>query len=288
MKHVSIISVLKSQGKQYIPNPRKAEVPGIFRGRPVVTGVAVDSQAVAGCCPMNAISAEGGISIDLGKCAFCGKCARLFPEKISFTKDYHIATTVRENLIVREGVDAPIEFGPIPECARLFKGSLKLRQVSAGGDNSCEWELGATGNVNFDMGRYGIEFVASPRHADGIVVTGPITANMSRALQICYDAVPEPKLVVLCGTDAISGGIFASAQNGLTSQQLGDGCEHTGLTTQTIGGDCGQNDAMGTSATGNGCLDRSFLDTHKVDLYIPGNPAHPLAIINGLLSLTGR
>ena len=88
------------------------------------------------------------------------------------------------------------------------------------------------------------------------MVTGPITANMSRALQICYDAVPAPKLVVLCGTDAISGGIFNPEVSGL------DGS--------------------------NACLDRSFLDTHKVDLYIPGNPAHPLAIVNGLLKLTER
>ena len=104
----------------------------------------------------------------------------------------------------------------------------------------------------FDMGRYGMEFVASPRHADGLVVTGPVTANMARALQICYDAVPDPRLLILCGTDAISGGLFANA------------------------------------AGSNDCLDRTFLDTHKVDLYIPGNPAHPLTIINGLLSLTGR
>ena len=156
------------------------------------------------------------------------------------------ATTVRENLIVREGIDKPIEYGPKPECAKLFKGSLKLRQVSAGGDNSCEWELGATGNVNFDMGRYGIEFVASPRHADGIVITGPITANMARATQICYEAVPQPRLLVLCGVDAISGGLYADSD----------------------------------------AIDRSFLKTHKVDLYLPGNPAHPLTILNGLRELT--
>lgn len=252
MKHVSLISVLKRQGRQYIPDPRTAEVPGIFRGRPVITDAAVDNAAVAGCCPMRAISCEGGLSIDLGKCAFCGKCARMFPAKISFTKDCHLATTVRENLIIKEGVSAPIEFGPAPEFARMFKRSLKFRQVSCGGDNSCEWELGATGNVNFDMGRYGMEFVASPRHADGLVVTGPVTANMARALQICYDAVPDQRLLILCGTDAISGGLFANA------------------------------------AGSNDCLDRTFLDTHKVDLYIPGNPAHPLTIINGLLSLTGR
>ena len=126
--------------------------------------------------------------------------------------------------------------------------SLKLRQISAGGDNSCEWELGAANNVQFDMSRYGIDFVASPRHADGIVITGPITKNMAEAVQICYDAVPEPKIIVLVGTDAISGGIFA----------------------------------------GSNAIDRSFLDKYKVDLYIPGNPAHPLTIINGLLDLTRK
>ena len=131
------------------------------------------------------------------------------------------------------------------EIRSLFGGSLKLRQVSAGGDNSCELELNACGNVNFDMGRFGIEFVASPRHADGIVITGPITVNMAQPLQICYDAVPHPKMIILVGTDAISGGLFA----------------------------------------GSKAIDRSFLDRYSVDLYVPGNPTHPLAFINGVLSL---
>ena len=246
MKHISNLSILRAQGKQYIPDPTRAEVPGIFRGRPVISTEPVDNAQIVALCPTQAIANEGGLSIDLGKCAFCGLCARRFPQKITFPKEYKLATTVRENLVVREGVDKPIEYGPKPECARLFKGSLKLRQVSAGGDNSCEWELGATSNVNCDMGRYGIEFVASPRHADGIVITGPISANMARATQICYDAVPAPRLVVLCGVDAISGGLYADSP----------------------------------------ALDRSFLKTHKVDLYLPGNPAHPLTILNGLLELT--
>ena len=246
MKHISNLSILKAQGKQYIPDPTTAQVPGIFRGRPVISTTPADNEKIAAICPMQAIGTQGGLSIDLGKCAFCGLCARQFPDKITFTKDYKMATTVRENLIVREGIDKPIEYGPKPECAKLFKGSLKLRQVSAGGDNSCEWELGATGNVNFDMGRYGIEFVASPRHADGIVITGPITVNMARATQICYDAVPQPRLLVLCGVDAICGGLYADSD----------------------------------------AIDRSFLKTHKVDLYLPGNPAHPLTILNGLRELT--
>ena len=134
-----------------------------------------------------------------------------------------------------------------PEIRSLFRSSLKLRQVSAGGDNSGEWELNAANNVQFDISRFGIEFVASPRHADGIVITGPIANNMAEALQICYDAVPHPKIIVLVGTDAISGGLFADSP----------------------------------------AVNRSFLQNNTVDLYIPGNPAHPLTFINGVLSLIG-
>lgn len=244
------LKVFFHQGKQYIPDPRTAIVAGNFRGRPVISRVQVDSEAFAAVCPVKAITSSP-ITIDLGKCVFCGECERCFPLKVRFTKDYHIATNKREALVIETSDDRRISVDPSrvrPEVRKIFSGSLKLRQVSAGGDNSCEWELGAVSNVNFDMGRYGIEFVASPRHADGIVVTGPITKNMARALQLCYDAVPEPKLLILAGTDAISGGIYADSDD----------------------------------------IDRSFLENHHVDLYIPGNPCHPLTIINGLLELTGN
>jgi Ni,Fe-hydrogenase III small subunit/ferredoxin len=201
-------------------------------------------------CPVNAISINP-VTIDLGKCTFCGECAMRFPEKIEFTTDYKLSTNERESLIIKEGEDRPVSINPAKvrsEIHSLFGRSLKLRQVSAGGDNSCEWELNAANNVQFDMGRFGIEFVASPRHADGIVITGPITENMAEPLQICYDAVPHPKIIILVGTDAISGGIFA----------------------------------------GSKALNRSFLDKYSVDLFIPGNPAHPLTIINGLLGLTRK
>lgn len=239
--------ILYHQGKQYIPDITTVQVPGIFRGRPVISTLKVDEEALKALCPTGAIS-TGPVQMDLGKCTFCGECAIAFPQKISFTTDYKMATNQRERLIIREGQDERITLNPElirDEIARLFSGSLKLRQVSAGGDNSCELELNACGNVNFDMGRFGIEFVASPRHADGVVITGPITQNMAEPLQICYDATPDPKIVVLVGTDAISGGIF----------------------------------------NGSPALDRSFLDQHRVDLYIPGNPAHPLTVINGLLEL---
>lgn len=242
------LKILFHQGKQYIPDVTTVEVPGIFRGRPVISTTPVDTAALCAVCPTHAINADPTVSIDLGKCLFCGECADRFPEKIRFTKDYKLGSNSREKLIVHEGIDQPVAFDPAKiraEITRLYAGSLKLRQVSAGGDNSCEWELGAAGNVNFDMGRFGIEFVASPRHADGIVITGPISQNMAEPLQICYDATPSPKIIILAGVDAISGGIF----------------------------------------DGSPALDRTFLSKYPIDLYIPGNPIHPLSFINGVLGL---
>ena len=241
------LKILLHQGKQYIPDVTKAEVPGIFRGRPVISTEKVNEDELAALCPTNAISTTP-LCIDLGKCTFCGECAFAFPGKIKFTSDYKIATNDQDRLAIKEGRDEPIELNPETirkEISEYFSGSLKLRQVSAGGDNSCELELNACGNVNFDMGRFGIEFVASPRHADGIVITGPVTENMAQPLQICYDAIPEPKIIILAGTDAISGGIFE----------------------------------------GSPALNRSFLSKYKIDLYVPGNPIHPLTFINGVLEL---
>ena len=241
------LKILFHQGRQYIPDITKAEAPGLFRGRPVITTTRVDEAALIDICPTSAIMTDP-VRIDLGKCTFCGECAIAFPGKISFTKDYKIAANIRDALVITEGIDKPIELDPNDirkEISDYFSGSLKLRQVSAGGDNSCELELNACGNVNFDMGRFGIEFVASPRHADGIVITGPITQNMAEPLQICYDAIPHPKIIILAGTDAISGGIFE----------------------------------------GSPALNRTFLSQYKIDLYVPGNPIHPLTFINGILEL---
>jgi Ni,Fe-hydrogenase III small subunit/ferredoxin-like protein FixX len=241
------IKIIKHNGRQYIHDIRKAEVRLPFRGRPEITKTKIDEQALIELCPTNAISLDP-VSIDLGKCVFCGECAFSFPEKISFTSDYRLAANKKESLIVKEGDKEPIivEQNYVNKGIKsLFGRSLKLRQVSAGGDNSCELELNACGNANFDMGRYGIEFLASPRHADGIVVTGPVSENMTEALQITFKSIPDPKIVILCGTDAISGGIFA----------------------------------------GSNVIQRKFLDSLHIDLFIPGNPPHPLTIINGILDL---
>lgn len=249
---MGIISIFRRHGRQYIRDLRKATVTGLFRGRPVIHAeISVEEERAAELvCPVNAISREP-FTLDLGKCVFCNECSFATAGRIRFTNDHRLATNVREKLLIRKGVDEGIGLDPAcirPEIRRLFRHALKLRQVSAAGDNSAEMELNAAGNVNFDMGRYGIEFVASPRHADGLVITGPVSKNMAEALQICYDATPAPKIVVLAGADAIGGGMFAGSPE----------------------------------------LDRSFFETVTPDLYVPGNPPHPLTFISGILDLTGR
>lgn len=240
-------TILKQHGKQFIPDVSKPELPGPFKGRPEISDIKVDEEALASLCPTSAIG-RTPISIDMGKCIMCGECEFAYPGKIKFTKDYKIATNVRERLIVQEGETNPITLDPSrirDEIQSLFGRSLKLREISAAGANADEAELNACGNVNFDMGRYGIEFLASPRHCDGIVITGPISENMAEALQVCYNAVPAPKLIILVGSDAISGGIHS----------------------------------------GSRALDRTFLEKYLVDLYVPGNPPHPLTFVNGVLEL---
>ncbi|MGK5088152.1 hypothetical protein WDW86_11390 [Bdellovibrionota bacterium FG-2] len=158
-----------------------------------------------------------------------------------------MASDRREGLIVREKADRPLP-EPSSEIQRIFGRSLKLRSVSAGGCNGCELELNALGNVNFDMGRFGIEFVASPRHADGLVISGPITKNMARPLSLAYEGMPDPKFVISVGACAISGGIYEHATE----------------------------------------LDRSFLEKFKPSLYVPGCPPHPLTFVNGILDLLGQ
>jgi Ni,Fe-hydrogenase III small subunit len=245
------IKVLRSHGKQYVKNLRTQLVSELFRGRPVISADITKDEIkiVSSVCPVMAIDGKSG-SIDTGRCVFCKECSFLLPGKIRFTNDYRLASNMREALIVKPGSEFPVRLDENrvrKEIRTLFKSSLKLRQISAGGDNACEMELGATGNVNFDLGRYGIEFVASPRHADGIVITGPVSKNMAEPLQIAYDATPSPKIIILAGTDAISGGIFE----------------------------------------GSSALDRKFIEQNHIDLYVPGNPIHPLTFINGVMDLLG-
>ena len=238
------------QGDPIVHDVKNASLPKLFRGLPAIA----DKPCPEGCdkcaaiCPVNAVT-TAPLSIDLGVCTFCPLCEEACPGKlIHYTNNYHLASDKRENLIVTRKTKAITAEQASEKIRDYFGQSLKLRQVSAGGCNGCELELNALSNVNFDMGRFGIEFVASPRHADGIVITGPITGNMSNPLAVCYEAVPNPKIIILVGACAISGHIFKKSSQ----------------------------------------LQRKFLEENKIDLYVPGCPTHPLTFITGILGLIGR
>ena len=242
------IKVLKSHGWQYIPDLNDVTLTDEFRGRPelTLTEDMADAEAAAKICPTGAIS-TAPFSLDMGRCLFCGECALRAPKNIRFTNDYKIGTTSREALVIKPG-DKCVDFhyeNVRKQIPQLFGCALKLRQVSAGGDASVEMELNATGNVNFDFGRYGVDFVASPRHADGVVITGPISVNMAEALDICYNSIPDPKIVIVCGSEACSGGLYADSR----------------------------------------AVDRRFLERYKVDLWLPGAPTHPMTFIDGVMNM---
>src|SRR6516165_3876036 len=202
-----------------VPDPG---LPALFRGRPVLD----PAKCVDGCaacvevCPTDALRvSEAGPELDLGRCIFCGDCVAACAEgAITLSRDWRVAASKREGLVATG--DRPLQIDALGrELRRLVGRSLRLRQVSAGGCNGCEVEANALGNVVFDASRFGIDFVASPRHADGILVTGPVTANMKEALRITYEAVAEPKLVIAAGACAISGGLFrdfVEVGNGVT------------------------------------------------------------------------
>jgi Ni,Fe-hydrogenase III small subunit/ferredoxin len=241
------------QGHRTIRYP--AEVPTLpdrFRGLPVLDS----SQCAAGCrecteaCPTGAIGIDDkDLRLDLGRCLFCTECTQACPEgAIRFTQDYRLAARAREDLVLRGEETLKLAQALEEKSRRLFGRSLKLRQVSAGGCNGCEADLNVLNTVVFDLGRFGIQFVASPRHADGLIVTGPVTENMRTALLETYAAVPSPKLVIAVGACAISGGPY------LDNPEVHNGCD-------------------------------SLL---PVDLYIPGCPPHPMTILHGLLQLLGK
>lgn len=204
-------------------------------------------------CPTEAITRAPGkpVSLDLGRCLFCEECVAACPSKaIVQTRDHRLAVRRREDLVLGAPGQEELRLAAAldAQMKKLLGRSLRLRQVSAGGCGACEADINVLGTIGWDLGRFGIQYVASPRHADGLLITGPVTKAMELALKKTWDAVPGPKIAIAVGACAISGGPF-----------------------------------VGHAETCQGAD-----NVIPIDLYIPGCPPHPLTILDGLLRIIGR
>jgi len=247
------------------------------RGKPEIDWANwVDARPASAVCPTGAISYDDKenqriATLDLAKCIFCGLCADA-DKAIRITNICECSVRERMNLIATgtyalkpNGSHERLLSAPKADDAsrnsanqigeqlrtrthKLFGRSLHIRQVDAGSCNGCEIEIVGLNSPIYDIERFGIHFVASPRHADMLLVTGPVTRNMELALRKTYDAMPAPRLVVAVGACGCSGGIF-------------------GKNYATRGG-----------------VDNVI----PVDSYIPGCPPNPYALLHGILTAIGR
>lgn len=201
-------------------------------------------------CPTKAIRRAAGaaLELDLGRCLFCADCTAAYTTvALAFGGDHRLVTRNREDLVLR-GPPLALAAALEQTTRRLFGRSLCLRQVSEGSFNAREADSDVLTTIGWDIGRFGIRFIASPRHADGLLVTGPVTRNMELALEKTWEAVASPKIVIAVGACAISGGLYAGSHETL------DGAA----------------------------------STVTVDLFVPECPPHPLTILDGMLRLLGR
>ncbi len=242
-----------------------AAVPARFRGAPrPVPGAPFDALPPPEACPSGAISggadADGPRwAVDLARCVRCGRCGEAAAAgALELDRSVENAARSRAELVaeVRRGASGAVVPLPPPpppaEVARVVRRtlgrSLALRHLDAGSCNACDWELTALLNPVHDVRRLGVDFVASPRHADGVIVTGPVTRNLEAAVRRTWEAIPDPRIVIAVGACASSGGIVGRSY---------------------------------ASAGGVG-------EVLPVDVFIPGCPPRPEAIIYGILLALGR
>ena len=230
--------------------PRRPEpAPPGFHGRVEVLAAADADPGLEAVCPTGAIRVEGGLSLDRGRCVLCGACVRADPSRFRFVAAYETAVRVRSRLVVGEPANGNVDElrRTLGERTRTLRRSIHIRHVDSGSDGAEEWEIAALTNPYYDIQRLGLFFTAAPRHADVLLVTGGVTHAMAAPLRRAYEVMPEPKAVIAAGTDACSGG-FAAA------------------TSEVAGG-----------------VD-SIL---PVDVYVPGSPPSPIALLHGLLLAVG-
>jgi Ni,Fe-hydrogenase III small subunit/formate hydrogenlyase subunit 6/NADH:ubiquinone oxidoreductase subunit I len=239
--------------------------PDRFRGMPVLrpsSGLPPPTVCPTGALSEHLDAGRRHVSLDLARCVFCGRCAEdPWAGAIDMGRDFELAARTRSDLrieVVADDSTIPAaQPAPAPdaesasassEINRVLGRSLHLRHLDAGSCNACDWELAALLNPVYDVRRLGIDFVASPRHADGVLVTGPVTRNLETAVCRTVEAVPDPRIVIAVGACAASGGI------------------------------------VGEGYASAGGVDRVL----PVDVYIPGCPPRPEAIIFGILVALGR
>jgi Ni,Fe-hydrogenase III small subunit/Pyruvate/2-oxoacid:ferredoxin oxidoreductase delta subunit len=231
---------------------QEPSLPDRYRGRPEIKPEACPEscRVCLDACPTEALAREGtGMRLDLARCLFCAACETACPHgAIRMSREYRMSARSRAGLVVGGVETQRMALAVHEQACRLFGRSLKLREVSAGGCNACEADVNVLNTLAFDLGRFGVQFVASPRHADGLLITGPVSANMELALKKTYEAVPCPKIVIAVGACALSGGPFA-----------------------------GHSEVRGGAES-----------VVPVDLYIPGCPPHPYTILDGILRFLGR
>jgi Ni,Fe-hydrogenase III small subunit/ferredoxin len=233
---------------RYPARPERA--PQGFCGPVEVMAASNPSADLADVCPTGAISVRGGnVTLDRARCIHCGGCVRAYPDRFRFANAYETAAPKKHSLVVGDISEPDVETTrkTLADHVGALRRSVHIRHVDAGSDGSEEWEIQALLNPYYDIHRLGLFFTAAPRHADILLVTGAVTESMQAPLERAYEVMPEPKAVVAAGTDACSGGLARLGDHGL------------------------------------GGVDRTL----AVDVYVPGSPPSPIALLHGLLLAVG-